>query len=130
MSAVQVARIAERDCIGCTLCLDACLFDAIAGRTQHIHFVLPDLCPGCKLCLPVCPVDCITLADDPEHPERDRSYRVLVKDRARRHRTRVKEEQAQEQRQLEQARARFEDKSLAERQREISETISPSKDAS
>ena len=56
-----VARIAEADCIGCTLCIDACPVDAIAGASKYLHAVIPEHCTGCELCIPACPVDCIDL---------------------------------------------------------------------
>jgi electron transport complex protein RnfB len=55
------ARIDEAACIGCTLCIDACPVDAIAGAAKRMHTVLPALCTGCALCIPPCPVDCITM---------------------------------------------------------------------
>jgi len=56
-----VARIDEAACIGCTLCIPACPFDAIVGATKLMHVVLAERCTGCALCLPPCPVDCIAL---------------------------------------------------------------------
>ena len=56
-----VARIVEADCIGCTLCIDACPVDAIAGAPKFLHAVIPGRCTGCELCIPACPVDCIEL---------------------------------------------------------------------
>jgi electron transport complex protein RnfB len=56
-----VARIDEARCIGCTLCIQACPVDAIAGAPKHMHAVISDLCTGCKLCVAPCPVDCIDL---------------------------------------------------------------------
>lgn len=56
-----VARIVEKDCIGCALCIDACPVDAIAGASQYLHAVIPQRCTGCELCVPACPVDCIEL---------------------------------------------------------------------
>jgi electron transport complex protein RnfB len=61
LHAFAVARIDEATCIGCTLCIDACPYDAILGAAKHMHTVLPALCTGCKLCLPPCPVDCIAM---------------------------------------------------------------------
>lgn len=57
----QVALIVERDCIGCTKCIQACPVDAIIGGAKHMHTVIEPLCTGCELCVPACPVDCIVL---------------------------------------------------------------------
>jgi electron transport complex protein RnfB len=56
-----VVRIDEAACIGCTLCIPACPFDAIVGAAKLMHTVLAERCTGCELCLPPCPVDCIAL---------------------------------------------------------------------
>ncbi len=56
-----VAVIDEDWCIGCTLCLDACPTDAIAGISKRMHTVIEAHCTGCELCIPVCPVDCISM---------------------------------------------------------------------
>lgn len=48
-------------CIGCTLCIQACPVDAIAGVSKRMHTVIDDWCTGCALCLPPCPVDCIRM---------------------------------------------------------------------
>ena len=58
-----VAVIDEAACIGCTLCIQACPVDAIAGAAKQMHTVINDLCTGCDLCLAPCPVDCITMVD-------------------------------------------------------------------
>lgn len=55
------AEIDESACIGCTLCIEACPVDAIAGGPKRLHTVIAALCTGCELCLPPCPVDCIRL---------------------------------------------------------------------
>ena len=56
-----VAVINEADCIGCTLCIQACPIDAIAGAAKQMHTVIADECTGCDLCVPPCPVDCIDM---------------------------------------------------------------------
>ncbi|NRR34138.1 electron transport complex subunit RsxB [Oxalobacteraceae bacterium] len=56
-----VAFIDEALCIGCTLCIQACPVDAIAGAAKQMHTVIADLCTGCDLCVAPCPVDCIVL---------------------------------------------------------------------
>lgn len=56
-----VAIIDEQQCIGCTLCIQACPVDAIIGAAKLMHTVILEECSGCELCLPPCPVDCIEL---------------------------------------------------------------------
>ncbi|MEK8027875.1 RnfABCDGE type electron transport complex subunit B [Pseudaquabacterium rugosum] len=60
-----LARIDEAWCIGCTLCLDPCPVDAIAGAHKRLHTVIEADCTGCELCLPACPVDCIVMVPRP-----------------------------------------------------------------
>ncbi|KOR31286.1 electron transporter RnfB [Achromatium sp. WMS2] len=59
--APERAIIEETECIGCTLCIQACPVDAIVGAPKHLHQVLASECTGCALCLPPCPVECITM---------------------------------------------------------------------
>ena len=54
-----IAYIVEDECIGCTLCIQACPVDAIMGAAKQMHSVIADECTGCELCLPPCPVECI-----------------------------------------------------------------------
>ncbi len=56
-----VVVIVERQCIGCTLCIQACPVDAIVGTAKLMHTVIESECTGCNLCLPPCPVDCIDI---------------------------------------------------------------------
>lgn len=62
----EVAVIIEKDCIGCTLCIQACPVDAILGAAKHMHTVIGDECTGCELCLAPCPVDCIVMQKRPQ----------------------------------------------------------------
>jgi len=58
-----LAVIDEAACIGCTLCIQACPVDAIAGAAKQMHTVIAEQCTGCDLCVAPCPVDCITMVD-------------------------------------------------------------------
>lgn len=57
----QVAIIDENTCIGCTLCIQACPVDAIAGAAKQMHTIIAAECTGCELCVAPCPVDCISM---------------------------------------------------------------------
>ena len=59
--APAVALIDEAWCIGCTLCIQACPVDAIAGAAKLMHTVITAECTGCELCIPPCPMDCIAM---------------------------------------------------------------------
>jgi electron transport complex protein RnfB len=65
----SVALIREQECIGCTLCLQACPVDAIIGAAKQLHVVIESECTGCERCLPPCPVDCIEMLPIPETTE-------------------------------------------------------------
>lgn len=56
-----VAVIREAECIGCTLCIQACPLDAILGAAKLMHTVFEQECSGCDLCVEPCPVDCIDM---------------------------------------------------------------------
>ena len=61
----SVAVIDEQECIGCTLCIQACPVDAILGAAKQMHTVIASECTGCELCLPPCPVECIDMVPIP-----------------------------------------------------------------
>ena len=75
-----VARIDEDVCIGCTLCIQACPVDAIAGAAKLMHTVIAAECTGCELCIAPCPVDCISMHTAPELAE---PARQQARDKAR-----------------------------------------------
>lgn len=60
------AIIDENTCIGCTLCIQACPVDAIAGAAKQMHTIITAECTGCELCVAPCPVDCISMVTIPE----------------------------------------------------------------
>ncbi len=61
----QVVAIIEKDCIGCTKCIQVCPVDAIVGSAKLMHTVIASECTGCDLCIPACPVDCIIQVANP-----------------------------------------------------------------
>lgn len=86
----HVARIDEDRCIGCTLCIQACPVDAIAGAPKQMHTVLADLCSGCDLCVAPCPVDCIVMI--PADASWDRTCADAARIRLQRRRARLARE--------------------------------------
>lgn len=83
---LRVAVIDEAHCIGCTLCIQACPVDAIAGANKLMHTVIPDLCTGCDLCVAPCPVDCISMQDAGREWTSDDAHRARVRHRRRQQR--------------------------------------------
>lgn len=57
----QIAVIDEQNCIGCTLCIQACPVDSIVGAAKQMHTIIAADCTGCELCLAPCPVECIKM---------------------------------------------------------------------
>jgi electron transport complex protein RnfB len=96
---MPTALIDESRCIGCTLCIQACPFDAIVGAARRMHTVVDSLCIGCELCVAPCPVDCISMVAG--SPERVWTRQVAVAAGARvkaRKRRLEREDLAREQR--------------------------------
>lgn len=62
----SLAVIDENLCIGCTLCLQACPVDAIAGTAKQMHTIIAAECTGCELCVAPCPVECISMVPLPQ----------------------------------------------------------------
>ena len=77
-----VALIDEQRCIGCTLCIQACPVDVIAGAAKMMHTVIAQECTGCELCIPPCPVDCISMV--PAGARTTREQKKAAAARARR----------------------------------------------
>jgi electron transport complex protein RnfB len=61
----QTASVQEKNCIGCTLCIQACPTNCIIGAPRMLHSVYMNDCTGCKLCVDVCPEDCIDILVHP-----------------------------------------------------------------
>ena len=84
------AVINEALCIGCTLCIQACPVDAIAGASKLMHTIIGHECTGCELCIAPCPMDCIQMTPitgmslDDEHPSPWPEYSSGMVVRARR----------------------------------------------
>lgn len=83
MQHMQIAKINEDQCVGCTKCLPACPVDAIIGAQGFMHTVLIDECIGCKLCVAPCPMECIEIVEriEPATPEFKATLATKAKDR-------------------------------------------------
>jgi len=89
----MLARIVERDCIGCTKCIQACPVDAIVGAAKLMHTVAADDCTGCELCVAACPVDCIELVPMPPEQARDPAHVDAARSHFRRREARLQRQQ-------------------------------------
>ncbi|WP_338845020.1 electron transport complex subunit RsxB [Massilia sp. W12] len=108
-----VALIDEKQCIGCTLCIQACPVDAIVGAAKLMHTVLPDVCTGCDLCVAPCPVDCITMEARSDVPAQASGWDVWSPDLAQAARTRYEARQARLLREKKENEARLAAKAVA-----------------
>ncbi len=73
-----VAVIDEATCIGCTICIQECPVDAIAGARKLMHTVIAPECTGCELCVEPCPVDCIEMVPAPDRQSPDLPLRAPI----------------------------------------------------
>ncbi len=96
----MLARIRERDCIGCTKCIQACPVDAIVGAAKLMHTVLADDCTGCELCVPACPVDCIELEPMPLEQVADPARANAAREHFQRRETRLARERSEREAEL------------------------------
>ena len=97
LEAPQIAQINQSQCIGCTICIQACPTDAFFGAPKMVHGLMEEDCTGCKLCVPVCPTNCISMvpADMPGHSkQRAAKIRELVEAKNARKRARRAEKVA------------------------------------
>ncbi len=89
VGSLACAIIDETLCIGCTLCIQACPVDAIAGASKLMHTVISHECTGCELCVAPCPMDCIQMGSvtharlDDEHPSPWAEYSSTMVTQAR-----------------------------------------------
>jgi electron transport complex protein RnfB len=79
----RIARIDEAQCIGCTLCIQACPVDAISGAAKRMHTVIVATCTGCGLCIAPCPVDCIAMVEPAPGAPRYDAARARERKRSR-----------------------------------------------
>ncbi|MFO1282619.1 MAG: RnfABCDGE type electron transport complex subunit B [Burkholderiales bacterium] len=84
--ALEVAVVDETRCVGCTICIQACPVDAIAGAPRRLHAVIDILCSGCGLCVAPCPVDCISMTPADRRWTADDADEARERHRARRSR--------------------------------------------
>ncbi len=59
----QIIKIDQEKCIGCSLCVNACMQDALQMVDGKATLVNDSYCDGLGMCLPQCPVDAISITE-------------------------------------------------------------------
>jgi electron transport complex protein RnfB len=120
---LQTAVIREKECVGCTKCIQACPYDAIIGANKLMHTVLNDICTGCGLCVPACPFDCIDLVPTPvKNTEAQKKFELDSQSRKTRRAERIAHDQCEDG-----SNAGFVQETLEQRKTVIWEAIARSK---
>ncbi len=57
----QIIKIDQEKCVGCGLCVNACMQDALQMIDGKATLVNDSYCDGLGMCLPQCPVDAISV---------------------------------------------------------------------
>ena len=60
-----LARVDDRDCVGCGACVERCPFDALALSDQGVAVLDESACFGCGICRSACSVDALSLLERP-----------------------------------------------------------------
>jgi len=62
ISPLNFLQAAGEDCLGCELCIERCLFEALVMDAETDHPVVdPDKCIGCGVCALTCPEETLEL---------------------------------------------------------------------
>ncbi len=76
----QIIKIDQEKCIGCSLCVNACMQDALQMVNGKATLVNDSYCDGLGMCLPQCPVDAISITETQKEYKEDSSNVKLKND--------------------------------------------------